>query len=194
MSRAVNAKRPEQLRDAIVEYLIEHGLTDLSLRPLAKAVGSSPRVLLYYFGSKEQMVIRVLAEIRQRQRVRYRRPPGATFAENCRAAWDDMITPDSEPLFRLFFEVYGIALRQPRLYQDFLKATIDDWLRPIADPLCRDGYTRAEARAFATVVLAGLRGFMLDYCTTHDRKRLDRAVALWIRALDSWLVERKEAR
>jgi AcrR family transcriptional regulator len=111
MSRAANEKRPEQLRDAIVEYLIKHGLADLSLRPLAKAVGSSPRVLLYYFGSKEQMVIRVLAEIRQRQRVRYRRPPGATFAENCRAAWDDMITPDSEPLFRLFFEVYGIALR-----------------------------------------------------------------------------------
>lgn len=189
----MNEKRPEELRGAIVQYLIQHGLADLSLRPLAKAIGSSPRVLLYYFGSKEKMVIEVLADIRQRQRASYDQVPAATFAEACQIVWKQMSASDSEPLFRLFFEVYGIALRQPQLYADFLKATVDDWIRPIADPLCRNGYRRVEARAFATVVLAGLRGFMLDYCTTHDRKRLDRAVALWLRTLDPMLVERKEA-
>ena len=63
----------------------------------------------------------------------------------------------------------------------------------MADPLCRQGYKRGEARAFATIVLAGLRGFMLDFCTTHDRKRLDRAVGLWVRTLDSVLPAPKEA-
>ena len=57
MSRPINEKRPEELRNAIVRYLIKHGLTGLSLRPLAKALGCTPRVLLYHFGSKEKMVI-----------------------------------------------------------------------------------------------------------------------------------------
>jgi AcrR family transcriptional regulator len=185
VSRTANEERPKELLDAIVQYLIKHGLADLSLRPLAKAVGSSPRVLLYYFGSKEKMVMEVLAEVRKRQRASYGRAPAASFAEDCQAVWKQMSAPDSEPLFRLFFEAYGIALRHPRLYKPFLRATIEHWLRVIAGPLCREGYARAEARAFATVVVAGLRGFMLDYCATGDRKRLDRAVGLWLCTLDS---------
>ena len=187
MSRTVNEKRPAELQDAIVQYLIKHGLTDLSLRPLAKAVGSSPRVLLYYFGSKEKMVVKLLAEIRQRQRADYSEMEAATLEEACRNVWEHMSAPASQPLFRLFFEAYGLALRRPRLYKDFLRATVDDWLDYVADPLFREGYERSEARAFATIILAGLRGFMLDYCATHDRKRVDRAVNLWLSTLDSIL-------
>jgi len=193
VSRTANEKRPEELRKAIVQYLIKHGLTDLSLRPLAKALGSSPRALLYYFGSKERMVIEVLAQVRQRQRASYDHVEAAGFAEACWIIWKRTSAPDSEPLFRLFFEAYGIALRHPQLYQAFLHDTIEDWLRFIADPLCREGCTQREARAFATIVLAGLRGFMLDFCTTHDRRRVDRAVRLWLRTLDSIQPASKEA-
>jgi AcrR family transcriptional regulator len=193
MSRPVNEKRPTELRNAIVRYLIQHGLTGLSLRPLAKALGYTPRVLLYHFGSKEKMVIEVLAQIRDRQRAAYDRVPAPSFAEACKTIWKRMSAPDSEPLFRLFFETYGMALRRPRLYKVFLHDTVEDWLRDIADPLCREGYDRREARAFATVVLAGLRGFMLDFCTTHDRKRLDRAVRLWLGTLNTLLPARNMA-
>jgi AcrR family transcriptional regulator len=167
-----------------VQYLIKHGLTDLSLRPLAKAVGSSPRVLLYYFGSKEKMVVEVLAEIRRQQRAVYGQVEAASFAEACQIIWNRISAPGSEPLFRLFLEVYGIALRRPQLYRAFLRHTIEDWLGLIADPLCRAGYRRQDARAFATIVLAGMRGFMLDLCTTHDRVRLNRAVGTWLGTLD----------
>jgi AcrR family transcriptional regulator len=193
MSRTVNEKRPEELRDAIVQYLTKHGLADLSLRPLAKAVGSSPRVLLYYFGSKEKMVVKVLGEVRQRQRAGYGQMEADSFAEACQTIWKQMSAPASEPLFRLFFEAYGMALRHPQLYKAFLRDTIEDWLRFVADPLCREGYERRDARAFATIVLAGLRGFMLDYCASRDRKRLDHAVALWVRTLNSMLPDGKEA-
>lgn len=193
MSRTASERRPEELRDAIVQYLTRHGLAELSLRPLAKAVGSSPRVLLYYFGSKEKMVAKVLAEVRQRQRASYDQMQAASFSEACWTVWKGMSAPDSEPLFRLFFEAYGIALRHPQLYKAFLRDTIEDWLRFVSDPLCREGHERRETRAFATIVLAGLRGFMLDYCSTRDRKRLDHAVRLWLRALDSIPPDRKEA-
>lgn len=185
MGRPVNKKRPGELRDAIVRYLIKHGLADLSLRPLARAVGCSPRVLLYHFGSKEKLIIEVLAQVRQQQRSTYDRLEAGSFAETYDAIWKDMSSPDSEPLFRLFFEIYGIALRHPKLYQDFLRHTIEDWLPAIADDLVRVGYQRREARVLATILLAGLRGFMMDFCTTRDRKRLDQAVALWLRGLGS---------
>jgi AcrR family transcriptional regulator len=192
MSRTVNEKRPEELLDAIVHHLTKHGLAELSLRPLAKAVGSSPRVLLYYFGSKEKLVIKVLAEVRQRQRAIYGQMQAATFEEACRTIWKHMSAPGSEPLFRLFFEAYGIALRHPRLYKTFLRSTIEDWLGFVADPLRREGYALDQARAFATVVLAGFRGFMLDYCATRDRKRLDHAVSLWLHTLDSIPLDGKD--
>ncbi len=184
MSRTVNPKRPEELRAGIVQYLVKHGIADLSLRPLAKAVGSSPRVLLYYFGSKEKMLVELVAEIRQRQRAAYGEVKAATFSEACWKVWKQMSGDDSEPLFRLYFEAYGMALRHPQRYREFLRATIEDWLTFIADPIRAEGSSSAEARAFATVVLAGLRGFMLDYCATHDRKRLDRAVKLWLGTLE----------
>jgi AcrR family transcriptional regulator len=193
MSRPIDEKRPGELRDAIVRYLIRHGLAGLSLRPLAKALGCTPRVLLYHFGSKEKMVIEVLAQIRDRQRTAYDQVQAASFAEACKKVWKRMSAPDSEPLFRLYFETYGIALRNPRLYNAFLHDTVEDWLRDIADPLCREGCDRQEARAFATMVLAGLRGFMLDFCTTHDRKRLDRAVGLWLGTLNTLLPTRDVA-
>lgn len=174
-----------------MQYLISHGLVNLSLRPLAKAVRSSPRGLLYHFGSKEKMVVEVIAEIRRRQRASVDQIEAATFSESCWKVWQQLSSDDSEPLFRLFFEAYGIALRNPRLYEAFLHDTIEDWLRLIGEPLAREGAKPDEARAFATVVLAGMRGFMLDYCTTRDRRRLDRAVRLWVESLNAMLPAKK---
>ena len=192
MSRPVDEKRPAELRSAIVQYLIKHGLNGLSLRPLAKALGCTPRVLLYHFGSKEKMVVEVLAQIRRGQRVDYSRIEETSFAEDYLAVWKRMSAPDSEPLFRLFFEAYGIALRRPRLYKAFLHHTIEDWLQLITDELESERYRCKQARAVATIVLAGLRGFMLDFCTTHDRKRLDESVELWLRSVDSMITTLKE--
>lgn len=193
VSRPINEKRPGELRDAIVQYLIKHGLTGLSLRPLAKALRCTPRVLLYHFGSKEKMVVEVLAQVRNQQRVAYGGVPGDTSEDACQAVWKRMSAPDSEPLFRLFFETYGIALRHPRLYRAFLHNTIEDWLRVMTGELARELRQSEQARAFATIVLAGLRGFMLDLCTTHDRKRVDQAVRLWLRALTSMRTRHKKA-
>ncbi len=176
-----------------MRYVTRHGLADLSLRPLARAVGSSPRVLLYYFGSKEKIVMSVLAEIRKQQLTSYGDVTADTMGEVSRIIWQRMIAEESEKTFRLFFEAYGMALRRPKLYRSFLRSTVEVWLQLIATGVEAEGLGRAEALAFATVMLAGFRGFMLDYCNTRDRKRLDRAVDLWARSLDTMLVEGKKS-
>ncbi len=188
MSRTADPDRPGELLDAIVAYLLEHGISQLSLRPLAKAVGSSPRVLLYYFESSEKMIALALARLRERQRATYRdmfAVDAASTADAYFAVWKHMTSPAYAPLFRLFFEVYGLALRDPRTYRAFLSSAVDDWLDFIDDAASRKRYGRASSRAFATVIVSGFRGFMLDYCASRDRKRVDHAVKLWIGALDA---------
>lgn len=188
MARTANIERPTELLDAIVDHIVKHGVSELSLRPLAKAVGSSPRVLLYYFGSKDELVVKALARLRDRQRLAYSRmrvTGFATPADACRAIWRHISSPESEPMFRMFFEAYAMALRHPRRFADFLRTAVEDWLEFLADPLLRRGYSKDDSRAHATVVLAGFRGFMLDYCASRDRSRVDRAVELWLHALES---------
>jgi AcrR family transcriptional regulator len=196
MTRTVNAQRPVDLLDAVINHLIVNGVAQLSLRPLAKAVGSSPRVLLYYFGSKEEIVVKALARLRERQRTTYAQMKAANFnspSEACRAIWNHMSAPESELLFRFFFEAYALALRNPERFRDFLRDAIEDWLEFLAAPLRQKGCGKSEARAFATVVLAGFRGFMLDYCASRDRKRIDRAVDLWLHSLDSIPLSTRDA-
>ena len=188
MTRTADETRPAELLDAIVEYLVEHGVAELSLRPLAKAVGSSPRVLLYYFGSKEQMLVQAVKRLRDRQRAGFDKMRSARYdnpSDACRAIWQRMSTPESEALFRLSLETYVLALRHRKLFGDFLSTSAEDWLEFLSEPMIRKGASAAEARAYATVVVAGFRGFMLDYCASHDRARVDRAVALWIESLNS---------
>ncbi len=188
MARTANPERPDELLDAVVAYLTTHGLADASLRPLARAVGSSPRVLLYYFGSKEELIARALARLRERQRGAYAQMKAAASAnprEACGAIWRHLSAPSSEPLFRMFFQAYSMGLQEPERFREFLHTAIEDWLEFLAAPVLARGHSVAVARAYATVVLAGFRGFMLDYCASRDRERTDAAVELWLDALDS---------
>jgi AcrR family transcriptional regulator len=188
MSRTVDETRPEELLDAIVAYIAKKGIADLSLRPLAKAVHSSPRVLLYYFGSKENLVARAIRRLRDRQRAGFGKMREARYeqpSDACRAIWKQMSAPESELAFKLSFETYALALRHPRQFADYLSSSVEDWLEFLSEPLIRKGHSKEAARAFATIVIAGFRGFMLDYCASHDRERVDRAVELWLKALDS---------
>ena len=186
MARTADDQRRADLLERIVAYVMENGLADLSLRPLADAVDTSPRILLYYFGSKEALVADVLAGLRARQRAVFADLPRdpSSYAETVRAAWKLMSARKNEPLFRLFFEVYGLALQAPDRFPGFLRRAVDEWLTYLEPSALREGYTEADARAIATVLLAGYRGFLLDLCATGDRKRIARAVDIWIAALD----------
>lgn len=195
MSRTPDDRRRSKLLDSAVEYILKHGLSDLSLRPLAEALDSSPRVLLYYFGSKEDLVSEILqrAGARQRELFARLRTQHLGSDEACRAIWEIMSAPASEPVFRLFFEVYGLALQDRKRYARFLARVVNEWLEFIAAPLIGQGWNSRDARAYATVVIAGFRGFLLDLCATRDRDRVNAGVTLWLQSLDAITAERHAA-
>lgn len=188
MTRTADEQRRLDLLDRALDYVLERGLAGLSLRPLAKAAGASPRLLLYYFGSKEALVVAIIRRGRARQqatmanlKLTARLGPRSV----ARVLWGHFSEPRWEPLMRLFFEVYAMALHDPSRFPGFLEGAVDDWLTAL-EPCCtRAGLGRDEARAHATLMIAGFRGFLLDLCATHDRARIDRAVDLWLDTLDA---------
>src|SRR5262245_21914444 len=67
MDAKVESGRRAQLVDAAVDYVFERGASDLSLRPLADALGTSSRMLIYHFGTKDQLLVEILQAARARQ-------------------------------------------------------------------------------------------------------------------------------
>ena len=67
--------RETELLEKAYAYVLEHGLADMSLRPLATAIGSSPRVLLVLFDSKDELVARLLSRAREDELAMLSDPP-----------------------------------------------------------------------------------------------------------------------
>lgn len=188
MSRTPDEAHRADLLERAVDYVCRHGLSELSLRPLAKALGTSPRVLLYYFGSKDALLVELIRRGRARQRetmVNLKLSSGLSPREVTRILWRHWSAPQWEPLMRLFFEVYALALQDRARFPNFLEGAVEEWLTALEGCSTLPGYGREEARAFATLLIAGFRGFLLDLCATHDRDRIDRGVDLWLALLDA---------
>jgi len=173
-----SARRTELL-EAAYAYVLAHGLTDMSLRPLAAAIGSSPRVLLFLFGSKDGLIRELLARARAEELAlldRLGEPAGLAGAAE--RLWEWAADPGHRPLLRLWTEAYARSLVEPDgAWSGFAKATVDDWLKVLA--ACEPGADPARL----TLVLAVLRGAILDLVATGDEERTGRAVRLHVERL-----------
>ncbi|MBO0810432.1 MAG: TetR/AcrR family transcriptional regulator [Microlunatus sp.] len=180
-----SARRIELL-EACYGYVLERGLTDLSLRPLAAAVGSSPRVLLFLFDSKEGLIREILARARRDElaflhRLGDDRPDLITVAER---VWEWLADDGHSGLLRLWVEVFGRSLTEPDgPWAGFARATVDDWLTMFAASQPARERRTAAAAARRTAVLAVLRGALLDLLATGDRRRTTAAVHSTLAAL-----------
>ena len=130
---------------------------------------------------------RIFARIRSRQQNWLDATGGSTLHETCLSVWRRMIRPDALSWFQLFFEAYGQALQQPKEHKDFLKSVSKDWIRRLNQSFEQSGCGSELAVTISTVILAGFRGFMLDYCATRDRARIEKALEYWANALDAQL-------
>ena len=186
MTRKADEANRTQLLDKIVAYALGKGVGSLSLRPLAKGIGVSPAALLYHFGSKEALTVEILEHAGGAQRELFaalQTGDDATPHDVCRMVWRVLAAPESRPLFRLFFEVYGLALIDGERFAGFFPGAVWNWINYLERTYLRNGSDAVEARLLATVVLAGFRGFLLDLCATGDDERVGAAVDAWIAML-----------
>jgi len=178
---AGSARRSELLERAY-RYVLEHGVADVSLRPLAAAVESSPRVLLFLFGSKAGLIQALLTRARADElellgRVRSE-SDGGDLTSIAAELWRWLAAEEHRALLTLWVEGYARSVIDPDgAWSGFARATVSDWLEVLAGAQPRDTRDSAAGVAERTLVLAVLRGALLDLLATGAVERITHAVA-----------------
>ncbi|MEU8055576.1 TetR/AcrR family transcriptional regulator [Microbispora bryophytorum] len=171
MGRRPEPHIKERLLDACTDHALGHGLPD-RLEPLATATGTSARMLIYHFGTRDALLRAVLGRARQRQldtfsdllRVRPDEPYTATLYR----AWTSITGPDGQPYLQMFGQLRESA--EQKLWPNFRRTATTDWLGPL-----EDGLRSIGRQDLATLVLAVIRGLLMDLDATGDTTRTDQA-------------------
>jgi AcrR family transcriptional regulator len=176
--------RRAELLDRAYEFVLDHGLTGLSLRPLAAATGTSPRVLLYLFGSKEGLVRALLERMRREQLALLVSGLGARpdtaggqldTTELVERMWSVLGAPEQRRAVRLTYEAFLASLPpDPGPWQGFAAEQLGDWLEVLR--AAQRGTPAALADARATRALALVRGLLLDLLVRGEPERVSSAL------------------
>jgi AcrR family transcriptional regulator len=185
-AEVTDSARKQELLEAAYTYVLGNGLADMSLRPLARQIGSSPRVLLFLFGSKEELIRALLARAREEE-LRYLtklRDEHNGLAATGRDVWAWLADPSHRALLALWVEGYARSLLgEPGPWAGFGRDTVRDWLDLLAERQAADP-AGPGAEAGRTLLLAVLRGALLDLLATGDTERVTSAVERHLRAVE----------
>jgi len=176
-------RRPELL-DAVADYVLAHGVAGLAMRPLAAAVEVSHGTLLHHFSSKENLITEVIDLLRQRLTEAAGQAGSSARLTSLTSWWRKSTTVQRLPIYRLLFEVFAQAVREPERYERFLQQVVRDSLTLMEDLVVADGCPREQAPLVASMIVAQARGLQLDLLATNDRERVDHAFTLFTDLLD----------
>ena len=178
MVRAPDQSRRRQLLDKLVEEFARGGIGDRSLRDVAAAVGTSHRMLLHHFGSREELLIAVVEQAELRQMALVPEIP-TDPAEGFAAMWADLRRPELRHLERLFFECYSRAAQGEEPFTRIVPGAVDGWLREVEAAAAGVPYDGPMAR----LGLAVTRGLLLDLVATEDEAGVDAAAEAFVQLL-----------
>ena len=168
------ARRQEVLEQAVT-YLMAEGLSSVSVRPMAEALGISHRTLLHHFGSKDQMIATVLEEV-QRREVELGRERAQKFSTDpigmLDASWEQISSPSYLGFLRLSLEAAGTVV-SPGGSLDMAEGTRQE-LKTLARAIKAQGVPARRAEQLATAARGGISGLNLDLMVTGDRDRVRR--------------------
>lgn len=185
----MNRPKDPALRQALltrtVRYVLRHGVGALSLRPLAKDIGTTARMLIHHFGSKETLIAEVLVAIEQgfAQRTAAAVGDERNVGRTLTRMWNETAVPTMDGALRAVFEVWGQALVHPQRYGAFLASLTEPWIEMLQNRFAQAGRQASEAVVLATLAVAAFQGLQLVRLTSGD----DARSAAALEALAQWL-------
>lgn len=171
MGRRPQPQIRQRLLDACTDHALKHGLPD-RLAPLALAAGTSSRMLIYHFETRDGLLREILGEARRRQLEAFndliRLRGDEAYPVTLARAWSAISGPQGEPYVRMFSRLHDTAGES--LWPGFRRTATTDWLAPL-----EEGMRSLGRPELATVVLAVIRGLLMDLDATGDCDRTDQA-------------------
>lgn len=175
------AKDPERRAawtEAATDYVLEHGLIGLSLRPLAAALGTSDRMVLYHFGSKDELVADVLRCSNDRAVARLvALPPSDGMQAAVADLWAEVQSDPTDRCTRIYIQAAALGLLGREPYSSVAREANGVWMDAVVAHLVASGVDQTIARRAAEVVDAAFMGFQLDQQLDVDPSPRERAVA-----------------
>ena len=155
--------RRAALAEAATDYALEHGLIGLSLRPLAAAIGTSDRMLLYHFADKDDLVATVLRVSTDRSVEEIRALAPATDVPGFVVGfWDASTSGQLERCQRLYVEAAALGLLGQEPYASVVREANDRWTAALEDRVVEAGCPPAAARRVVVLLDAAFMGLQLD--------------------------------
>jgi AcrR family transcriptional regulator len=177
MPRGPDVRRRQELLDGLIDAFAKDGIGGRSLREVADALGTSHRMLIHHFGSRDELLVAIVEEVERRQAATLTDLPDDPAAAVA-AMWRDLRRPELWPFERLFFECYARAAQGEAPFSRLLPGAVDGWLADV------DERTEGTADpAFVRLGLAVLRGLLLDLVATGDAKGVDAAADRFVALL-----------
>jgi AcrR family transcriptional regulator len=152
----------DELAEQATDYALEHGLIGLSLRPLAAAMGTSDRMLIYHFGSKDALIAAVLDAscTRSVQTIR-ELPASPSVRQAVLDLWEAYEQPKLQRCQRLYVEAAALGLFGREPYAGSVRESNEVWLAEVVAHLERSG-AGDRARSLAVLIDAAFNGILLD--------------------------------
>lgn len=174
MSRPIDLQIKQTILDNVLSALAENGLNNLSLRDVAREVGISARMLIYHFGSYENLINSVLIQLSKRHKAILKEiiseNSEKTLEEVFRLFIMTLFTSDYRATMLLFLELYARALRDVNAYGSFFDAVLYEWIEEVEAVI--NELHPDRSRIYAPVIVAFYRGLMLDWLASNDSKRI----------------------
>jgi AcrR family transcriptional regulator len=170
-----NVVTQAELLPRVIDELARNGLAGRSLRDIAAAIGTSHRMLIHHFGSRDGLLTAVVHAVEDAQRAAWADLDASDDLDAMIALWQRLSQPEYWPHERLFYECYARALQGQEPFAALLPGLIHDWVDPAVTAEVGRGATPEQANAQARLRLAVFRGLLLDLLATGDRGGVDRA-------------------
>lgn len=170
----------QALLDRAIAHVSRHGLSDVSLRELAAAIGSNHRMLIYHFGSRDGLVAALAASIEEQERARL-----AALAAQCSNArelierqWQQLSDPAMAPFIRLFFEVLSLGLHGRPGTERFIETLTEPWLE--LGVALSTNFGEPTSTAEIRLGVAVLRGLLIDLIASGDVDGVNAALQAYL--------------
>jgi AcrR family transcriptional regulator len=180
--------RRRELLDRVTDDLAVNGLVDFSLRRAARAAGTTHKVLLYHFDGADDLLAQAILELRERRignalAAISQDPNRRTLADRVGAVWPALIGEES----RVLDQAIGLMMYDPARYAALGRGASQQYL-PTLLSLCPPDWSDGRKLEVAEMILAAMRGFLIDRLTSGNETGVEAGFKALLRAL-----EREEA-
>lgn len=175
--------RRAALLTAVVEDLAANGLADYSLRRAARAAGTTHKVLLYYFDGIEDLLTQAMRQLREQRIANVLRQTLSepTLGMRVAAFWPVLV--DDALGLRVIDQAIGLAMHDPDRFGHLARDAADMYRGPLLE-LCPADWPEERSAEVSELILAAMRGLLMEWRTTGDHSRTEAGLRALSRALD----------